>query len=278
MQLRLSSFPYASELRAAGASVLAAASVLGLSSCSAHTPPAHLGVEHLRAEVIERLESDPTYFTQGLEVAPDGTVWVGTGLYGESTILQRNPATGEVIHSHDLPADIFGEGITHYDNSLWQLSWKAGKAFKYDAATLRPTGEATYPGEGWGLCAMDNHLVLSDGTSTLRILDPETFAEKSRVDVTLEGRAVDKLNELECVDGAVYANVWYSTDILRIDPSDGKVTAVIDASASTGVKNTGEENPDAVLNGIAHIPGTEEFYLTGKLWSDLYRVRFVEVE
>ena len=129
-----------------------------------------------------------------------------------------------------------------------------------------------YEGEGWGLCNFGNELIMSDGSEQLRHVDPKTFEEIApRTQVTLDGNAVDNLNELECVDGAVYANVWMSKDILRIDPASGQVTAVID---TTGLEHVDSDDPNAVLNGIAHIPGTDEFWVTGKRWDDLYRVRF----
>lgn len=233
-------------------------------------------VEYLRAEVVERLPFDETSFTQGLEVSPDGVLYVGTGLEGESRIYTRD-AQGEQLRSQELDPEMFGEGITLVDGSVWQLTWQSGTAIERDAETLEETGRAEYSGEGWGICAVDDgsELIFSDGTDELRRLDPETFEEKGRFDVTLDGRPVSGLNELECVGDAVYANVFTTTDIMRIDAASGKVTAVIDAS---GVPNNAAEDPNNVLNGIAHIPGTNEFYLAGKRWPDLYRVSFVAAD
>lgn len=141
-----------------------------------------------------------------------------------------------------------------------------------DAETFEEISRATYDGEGWGLCNAGSTLIMSDGTAKLRHLDPVTFEEvQPRTKVTLNGSAVDKLNELECVDGAVYANIWMSNDILKINPESGIVTAVID---TTNLNHVASANPDAVLNGIAHIPDTDEFWVTGKLWDTLYHVRF----
>ncbi|QPK80281.1 glutaminyl-peptide cyclotransferase [Corynebacterium lizhenjunii] len=253
----------------------AVAPALILAACSADAPDAAQSaspsVERLTVRVHQRLDFDPASFTQGLEATTDGQLWVGTGQRGQSRLYRMDPATGAELASVDLDQRYFGEGITQYEDSIWQLTWQAGTALRYDRDSLELTGQASYPGEGWGLCATDTSLYMSDGTSQLRRLNPDTFAEEQRVSVTLEGREVDQLNELECVDGQVYANVWFSTDILRIDPTTGRVTAVIDASA---VPNNAAKDPNNVLNGIAHIPGTDHFYLTGKRWPDLYRVSF----
>lgn len=234
-------------------------------------------VERYEAQVIERLPFDASLFTQGLEVTDQGEVLVGTGQYGESGIFTL-PAGSDTARQHvSNDQDVFGEGLTQFDSAqgpvIWQLSWDSGKAFKYDADTYELLDTASYPGEGWGLCSMDDSetLIMSDGTDTLRHLDGESFEEQQRVDVTLDGEAVDNINELECVGDEVYANVWFSTTILRIDPASGEVTGTIDAS---GIENNAETDPDNVLNGIAHIPDTEEFYLTGKRWPDMYRVSF----
>ena len=156
---------------------------------------------------------------------------------------------------------------------MWQLTWLNNVALRRDAETLKETGRASYEGEGWGICARPEagEVIFSDGSAQLRRMDPETLEERERFTVTLQGKEVEGLNELECVGDAVYANVFTTTDIVRIDAETGKVTAVIDAS---GLPNNATADPNHVLNGIAHIPGTEEFYLTGKRWPDLYRVRF----
>lgn len=228
-------------------------------------------VEHLEARVLERLDYDQSLFTQGLELDQNGNLLVGTGRYGESGVHRLVPGETSPQQSTPLDDDQFGEGITRSGDTLWQLTWKSGKALSFDADTLQPTGSAKYSGEGWGLCETGGRLAVSDGTSTLRFVDPASFDELGRVTVTLDSEEVDQLNELECVDGQIYANVWFSTDIMRIDPATGAVNAVIDAS---GLDNNAAANPDNVLNGIAHIPGTDEFYLTGKRWPDLYRVVF----
>ena len=233
-------------------------------------------IARFEAKVLERLPFDASLFTQGLEVTGSGDVLVGTGQYGESGIFTL-PAGSDSARQHVRNDNaVFGEGITQYNSAegpvIWQLSWDSGEAYKYDAESYELLDTASYPGEGWGLCSLDNTtLVMSDGTDELRHIDGETFAEQERVRVTMNGQAIDNINELECVDGEVFANVWFSTTILRIDPATGEVTGTIDAS---GLENNAANDPDNVLNGIAHISGTEEYYLTGKRWPDMYRVSF----
>lgn len=227
-------------------------------------------VQRLTAHVEQRLPFDSASFTQGLEVAENGTIYVGTGQEGESRLYTRTP-DGEELRSVALDPQFFGEGITRIDDILWQLTWQNGTAIRRDAATLEETGRAHYDGEGWGICARDNEVIFSDGTEQLRRMDPDTLEERGRFTVTLDGQPVTGLNELECVGDEVYANIFTTTNIMCIDARSGKVTAVIDAS---GLPNNAEPDPNNVLNGIAHIPGTEEFYLTGKRWPDMYRVTF----
>ncbi|MDO5671071.1 MAG: glutaminyl-peptide cyclotransferase [Corynebacterium sp.] len=254
------------------ATITALSSAVGLSACSPEAAqPAE--VERLVPEIIATHPFDDTSFTQGLEVEESGTLLVGTGWHGESR-LYRSTMAGEELNSVDLEPEFFGEGITRHDDHIWQLTWQAGIAVKRDAETLAELDRTSYPGEGWGLCSTGSELIMSDGTSQLRRLDPDTFAELGRVEVTLDGKEQSGLNELECVDGDVYANVFLSTDILRIDAA-GTVTALIDASA---LPNNAEPDPNHVLNGIAHLPGTDRFLLAGKRWPDLYEVELVPAE
>lgn len=237
--------------------------------------------EHLRVEILNTYPFDTTSFTQGLEVDADGiSLLVATGKRGESRIY-RTTLDGQESDSHDIDPQFFGEGVTRtLDNTtVWQLTWQEGVAIKRDASTLEEIGTTTYEGEGWGLCAFQDTLYFSDGTSTLRILDPATFAQRGTVSVTSQGHPVEDLNELECVPASesptgqdtVYANRFLTTDIVRIDAATGTVTGVIDAST---LPNNATPDPNHVLNGIAHIPGsTDRFYLTGKRWPDLYEVR-----
>jgi glutaminyl-peptide cyclotransferase len=181
--------------------------------------------------------------------------------------------TGAVQRETPLPADFFGEGITVVDDTIWQLTWRNGVAIQRDRASLAERGRANYEGEGWGLCHDGERLVMSDGSAELTFRDSATFAETGRQLVReSDGRTLENLNELECVDGDVYANVWQTDRIVRIDPSSGDVTANVDLEGLLPAED--RENAD-VLNGIAAIPGTDEFLVTGKYWPKMFRVRFV---
>lgn len=252
---------------------LAILSSLPLASCSTPPTDSEAVVEHLVPEIISTYSFDSTSFTQGLELDGDELI-VGTGQYGGSRIY-RSSVDGQESVSQSLDPEFFGEGITKSGDAIWQLTWNEGVAFKRDADTLEELDRVSYDGQGWGICSTDDALITSDGSSTLTFRDPETFAENSTVDVTLDGSPVGNLNELECVDGEVYANIFLDTDIMRIDPNSGEVTAVIDAS---NIPNNATPDTNNVLNGIAHIPDSDRFYITGKRWPDLYEVRFVPAD
>ncbi|WP_199441163.1 glutaminyl-peptide cyclotransferase [Umezawaea beigongshangensis] len=222
----------------------------------------------LRPEVIARLPHDADAFTQGLELA-DGVLYEGTGLRGRSSLRASDPDTGRVDERVDLPADLFGEGITVVGDRIWQITWRDGVAVERDRATLAELRRVSYDGEGWGLCHDGARLVMSDGSPELTFRDRTSFAETGRVTVTRDGTPVEELNELECVGGAVWANVWQTDEIVRVDPASGRVTAVADLAA---LKPAGASG---VLNGIAAVPGTDEFLVTGKNWPTTFRVRLV---
>ncbi|MFN0025909.1 MAG: glutaminyl-peptide cyclotransferase [Acidimicrobiales bacterium] len=227
-------------------------------------PPAP---EQLRVNILETFPHDPSAFTQGL-VFHQGELYESTGLVGFSTLRRVALSSGTVLASVNVDPPIFAEGLALVGEELIQLSWRSGKALVYGRADLQLRRELDYREEGWGLCYDGVALVHSDGTATLRRRDPGTFAVLSEVSVTDQGRPVTRLNELECVGGSVYANVWQTDHIARIDPATGHVTAWIDAAAL--VPNSG--GADDVLNGIAYDPGSDTFLLTGKRWSQLYRV------
>ena len=226
----------------------------------------------LRPEVLAEVPHDPSAFTQGLELH-EGTLYEGTGLEGESQLRVLDPATGEVRRAESLPGQLFGEGIAVVEDRIWQLTWQDGVVLEWDRATLTLRQQLPLDGEGWGLCHDGTRLVRSDGTDRLRFHDPVTFAETGSVTVTIDGEPLTQLNELECVDGQVWANVWPSDVLVRIDPASGRVTAAVDA---TGLLDPEQRaNADAVLNGIAAL-GNDEYLLSGKLWPVSFRVRFVE--
>lgn len=258
--------------RTTGFSICALAALVA--SCSAPAPPATpTATTRLRAEILQVVPHDPTAFTQGLELV-DGTLYEGTGLEGSSTLREVDPATGAVRRQTALPRDLFGEGITAVGPTLWQLTWQDGIAIQRDRATLAELRRVTYPGEGWGLChdPAAARLVMSDGSDRLTFRDPHTFEPTGEVRVTSDNSPITRLNELECAHGAVFANIWQTDTIVRIDPASGRVTATIDLA---GLLPPAERANTDVLNGIAAIPGTDEFLVTGKNWPKMFRVRFV---
>ena len=227
-------------------------------------------------EILERRPHDPAAFTQGLEMA-DGVLYESTGLYGLSSLRRVDPATGAVTAETAVDEDLFGEGLTVVGDRIVQLTWKAGRALVYDRATLELVGEFGYEGEGWGLCRSGGELVMSDGSDRLTRRDPESFKLIGTVAVASAGVVVDRLNELECVDGLVIANVWQTPELVVIDLADGQVTAVIDGRPLVDDVLAAASNPDTidVLNGVAAL-GDGTFLMTGKLWPLMYRVKVVE--
>lgn len=212
---------------------------------------------------------DSSAFTQGLEYV-NGFFYEGTGLAGRSSIRKVRVETGEVLQKYDLTGDHFGEGITLFDNRLFQLTWQSGVAFVYDPATFRQLRSYRYPGEGWGLTHDRTHLIMSDGTEFLRVLDPATFKEVRRVRVTAAGQPVKNLNELEYVKGEILANVWMTDYIARIDPATGQVNSYIDLRGLMPLRER-----DAVLNGIAYDSASDRLFVTGKLWPRLFEIKVV---
>jgi len=235
---------------------------------SGPTPPST--VEHLAVQVVAVWPHDPTSFTQGL-------VWDGrnllesVGQYGSSALLRVERESGRALQRVDLDAHYFGEGLALAGDRVVQLTWREGKAFAYRAADFAPTDALSYAGEGWGLTFDGSRLWMSDGSDTLTVRDARTLAVVERRRITLDGRPRDYLNELEWVDGKLYANVWQSDEILRIDPASGRVEAVIDAG---GLLSPQERAGTDVLNGIAYDPARKVFLLTGKLWPKLFEVTF----
>ncbi|MEV0680965.1 glutaminyl-peptide cyclotransferase [Actinosynnema sp. NPDC050436] len=221
-----------------------------------------------RVEVVGTVPHDPEAFTQGLELV-DGVLYEGTGLAGRSTVRRVDPATGRVTRQVDLAPELFGEGVTVVGDKLWQLTWQNGVAIQRDRETLEEVKRVTYEGEGWGLCRDGDRLVMSDGTEELRFRDPVTFAETGRVTVRRNGIPLVRINELECVDGQVWANLWQQDQVVRIDPASGDVRATVDLA---GIRPEGVPETD-VLNGIAKVPGTDEFLVTGKNWPTMFRVK-----
>jgi glutaminyl-peptide cyclotransferase len=244
--------------------------VLGAAGCTAPTaavaPPGAVPV--VRPEVLAEVPHDRSAFTQGFEVSGDA-LYEGTGLAGASQLRELDPRTGAVRRAVPLPGALFGEGITVVDDRIWQLTWRDGVALEWDRATFALRRQVPLAGEGWGLCRDGDRLVRSDGTDRLRFHDPVTFTETGSVAVTLDGAPLPALNELECVDGRVWANVWRTDRLVRIDPADGRVVLVVDAA---GLLPPQDRPGTDVLNGIAALGG-DEYLLTGKNWPTTFRVR-----
>lgn len=226
----------------------------------------------LTVTIVDTHPHDSTAFTQGLELIDQGRMLETTGLYGESDRRLVDIESGEVLEILEIDTDLFGEGATVVGDELLQLTWKAGVLIRSDLATLDEVSRDTYEGEGWGLCFDGESLAMSNGTSALTFRNPETFDAIRTVEVTLGGEPVERLNELECVNGQVFANVWLSDVIVVIDPATGEVVATLDGSVLRPPELSLDESSFA-LNGIAHDPDTGHYYLTGKLWPVLYEVQ-----
>ncbi|WP_216694950.1 glutaminyl-peptide cyclotransferase [Dietzia psychralcaliphila] len=222
-------------------------------------------------EVVRTLEHDPRLFTQGLQVVGD-QIYESTGQYGGSQVQRRPLAGGPPTVSVPMAGNEFGEGLAVTPDTLWTLTWTNGIAHNRDPQTLEVRSEVPYAGEGWGLCHDGARLIMSNGSDELTFRDPVTFEPTGTVSVTSGGTPVDQINELECADGTVLANVWMTDEVIRIDPATGAVTAIYDASALEQPRPASRE---AVLNGIAALPGSENVLLTGKLWTSLYEVRLI---
>ncbi len=215
---------------------------------------------------------DPAAFTQGLTFA-DGWLYEGTGRRGQSTLRLVELESGIVRQLHQLPDRFFGEGVTVFGDRVIQLSWQSGTGFVYDRRSFALLEKFSYSTEGWGITHDGENLIMSDGSATLRFLDPETFTETGQVEVFDPDGPVTRLNELEYVKGEIYANVWQTDRIARIDPPTGRVTGWIDL---TGLFRPEESAaPVDVLNGIAYDAAADRLFVTGKLWPRLFEIELI---
>ncbi|RAV34283.1 glutaminyl-peptide cyclotransferase [Corynebacterium heidelbergense] len=253
-----------------------------VASLSSQTSPATAAAQTapriLTPHIVREHPFNNRDFIEGLDVTPDGNILVSTGLNGQSRIYTRT-VDGAESNVQPLPAMYFGAGTAVHKDTAWQLSWQQGVAFHRHLRDLSPMGDGPegngqfhYDGEGWGLCANDRGLVMSNGSGELTFRDPETFHPTGQLRVTLQGQPTSSLNELDCgPDGRIWANVWQTNLIYGIDATTGAVTDVVD---TTGTLPAATKPGVDVLNGIAHIPGTDRFYITGKNWDTLYEVTF----
>ena len=250
----------------------AAALVLG-AACARAAPAPGGPPPTYGYRVVQVFPHDRGAFTEGLFYR-DGELFESTGLEGRSDIRRVRLETGEVLQRRPISAAYFGEGIVAAGDRLVELTWRSQVGFIYGLKDFRPRGEFRYPGEGWALTTDGRRLIMSDGTADLRFLDPQTLAETApRLHVTYAGRPVPNLNELEWVRGEIYANVWQTDEIVRIDPASGRVVGVIELK---GLLPASERRGDEdVLNGIAYDAAHDRLFVTGKLWPHVYQIKLV---
>lgn len=252
-----------------------AITALVLAGCAATTAVAALPVYGF--VVKNTYPHDPQAFTQGLFFR-NGQLFETTGIIGRSTLRRLDLKTGKVLQQAALPRDVFGEGSTAVGEHILGLTWQSKTGYVFDAKTFTLKGKFPYEGEGWGLASDARHVYMSDGSASIRVLDPATLKEVRRVQVTAEGKPIASLNELEIVDGELYANVWGTDIIARIDPASGKVTGWIDLTNLLPREKRGTSSVDAVLNGIAYDDKRRKLYVTGKFWPKLFEIELVRFE
>jgi len=222
--------------------------------------------------IVNRYSHDPEAFTQGL-VFVDGFLFEGTGLRGRSSLRKVDLLTGRILQYRNLPAHFFGEGITVYHNKVIQLTWRSHQGFVYDKDTFQLLGTFPYPTEGWGITHDGEHLIMSDGTSTLYFLDPHTYKEMRRINVRNPGGPVSNLNELEYVQGLILANIWRTDMIVQISPETGDIVGWIDLRGLLEPED--RVHRVDVLNGIAYDQRNDRLFLTGKLWPSLFEIELI---
>ena len=226
------------------------------------------------AIVVHMYPHDPEAFTQGL-LYHDGFLYESTGLHGRSSIRKVKLETGRVLQKRDLGAQYFGEGLALWKNQLINITWQSGTGFVFDLGSFTQRRQFRYSGEGWGLTDNGRELIMSDGTATLRVLEPTTQRELRRISVTANGRPVPQINELEWVGGELFANIWQTDVIARIDLATGKVIGWIDLTGLLQSTGQGSGARSDVLNGIAYDAKGKRLFVTGKLWPTLFEIRLV---
>lgn len=259
--------------------LILALSVAGL-QCNAGAnsgPPVNTGANNTPAvvakhgyQVVNAYPHDTGAFTQGL-IFVDGKLYEGTGQEGRSSLREVELQSGRVLKKVEVPMPFFAEGITLLNGKIYQLTWQHQIGFIYNAQTLQKTGEFPYTGEGWGITNDGHSLIISDGSNRLKFLDPDSFRVTKTIAVADGGTRVNQLNELEYVNGEIYANIWHDQRIVTIDPQNGRVTGWIDLSGLLQPGAVSDE--EAVLNGIAYDQASGRLFVTGKLWPQLFEIK-----
>jgi len=253
--------------------LLLAAALLAASACSPSATEAGDGkIPEYTYRIVHTYPHDPTAFTEGLFYL-DGILYESTGIEEQSSIRKVKLETGEVLQKRDLP-NYFGEGIINWKDKLYELTWRTETGFIYDRATFAPKGDFHYPGEGWAMTQDGKRIMMSDGTPQIRFWNPDTLQETGRITVNEHGRPVEKVNELEWVKGEIYANIWETNRIARINPTNGNIVGWIDC---TGLLPDSErvEGYTDVLNGIAYDAAGDRLFVTGKRWPKLFEIRVI---
>ena len=223
-------------------------------------------------KVIAKYPHSTESYTEGLFYL-DGMFYEGTGRNGQSAVLVVDPKTGKISQRHDLSSEYFGEGVVDWGPNIYEWTWTSHVCFVYDRRTLRLLKQFTYVGEGWGMTRTDKELITSDGTATLRFRDPDTFKETHKIVVREGSIRVDKLNELEFINGEIYANIWHSDMIVRISPRDGQVIAWIDLTGLLPAEQKVDD--ESVLNGIAYDAQHDRLFVTGKHWPTVFEIKVI---
>ncbi|HKF02517.1 MAG TPA: glutaminyl-peptide cyclotransferase [Candidatus Sulfotelmatobacter sp.] len=243
---------------------------IGMAAGQSSSPKGKDGPTEYTFEVVRQFPHDPRAFTQGFTYN-DGFFYEGTGRTGQSSLRQVNPENGHMVRKVDLAPELFGEGITVLGNEVFQLTWLSHLGFVYDLRDFHLLRTFQYAGEGWGLTTDGHDLFMTDGSAEIRVLDASTFSEKRRIKVRESGKPVDQLNELEFIEGEIYANIWHSDRIARISPETGKVVGWIDLTGLLGPFY--QRQAEEVLNGIAYDPTGKRLFVTGKLWPKIFEIR-----
>ena len=253
-----------------GLAVLLTAFSLTSACNSGSATPGSAKAAHYSYEVVNVYPHDPSAFTQGL-IFRDGKLLESTGQEGESTLRSVDLESGQVLRKVDVADQYFAEGMTVLNGKVYQLTWQHQIGFIYDYQTFQLVGQFSYEGQGWGLTNDGQSLILSDGSNRLRFIDPSNFRVTRTIVVTDNGTAVNKLNELEFIQGEIYANIWHDNRIVTINPQSGSVTAWIDCSGL--LKQSEAPDQEAVLNGIALDESSGRLFVTGKLWPKLFEIK-----